>query len=155
MAFVLDGRIKVYWFDTIPAAPLAPTQSEITGADSLIGTKQGEELIEINGWEKSPSTIPLPGYAGRAVGALAGEVTYAQSSLAWRMHETTRTIYALMVDDAAGWVGFAQDGVAATKEMEIFPATVAAKNRRKARNAANAFEAFFSIEAPYNATQAA
>lgn len=154
-AFVLDGRIQVYWFDTIPAAPLAPTQTEITAADSIRGTKQTEELIEINGFEKTPSTIPLAGYAGREVGALAGEVTYAQSSLAFRKDSTVTTTYTLLVDDEEGWLGFAQDGAGSGKEMEIFPAQVAATNRRKARNVANSFEVFFSISAPYKATQAA
>ena len=154
-AFVLDGRIKVYWFDTVPTVPTAPTQAQITGADNVTGTKQTEELIEINGFEKTPSTLPLAGYAGREVGALAGEVTYAQSSLAFRKDSTATTTYTLLIDDAEGWLGFAQDGAGVGKEMELFPATVAATNRRKARNVANSFEVFFSISAPYKAVQAA
>lgn len=155
MTFILDGRLKLYWFTSLPGTPTAVTQAQITAATAVTGTKQTEELIEINGWEKSAATIPVPGYAGRSVGSLAGEITYAQSSLAWRKHATTTTTYTLFVDDAVGWMGFALDGAGVGKEMELFPATVAGKNRRKARNVVNSFEVFFSIEAPYVGAQAA
>ena len=155
MAFVLDGRIAVRHKATAFTAPATPSQTELTGAVNLVGTKQGEELIGIEGWVKQPSSIPLPGFAGREVGTLAGESTYPQSKRMFRMHETIRVIYSLLVDDFAGYVAICQDGLGSGKDSEIFPATVAVAERPKQRNVAATLEVTFSVSPPFKGVQAA
>jgi hypothetical protein len=153
--FLLDGRIAVRFCTTLTPSTTAPTQASLVAGVDLVGTKQTEELIEINGWEIQTSSIPTPGYAGVETGSLSGESQYPASSLAWRKDATSTTIYVSQIAGAAGFVVIAQDGLGSTKEAEVFPVTVASRERRKARNVPNSFVANYSLAPKVIAVQAA
>jgi hypothetical protein len=152
--FLLDGRIAVRFKATI-ISTAAPSQAEMTAAVDLVGTKQTEELIEINGWEIQTSSVPTPGYAGVTTGSLSGESQYPASSLAWRKDAVSTTIYLSQVTAVTGFVIFAQDGQGVGKEAEVFPITVASRERRKGRNVPNSFVANYSLAPKVLAVQGA
>jgi hypothetical protein len=152
--FILDGRIAVR-YKAVITVPSAPTQTEMTAAVDLVGTKQTEELIEINGWEIQTSSVPTPGYAGVTTGSLSGESQYPASSLAWRKDATSTVIYLSQVAGTTGFLIFAQDGQGVGKEAEVFPITIASRERRKARNVPNSFVANYSLAPKVLAVQGA
>lgn len=155
-AFLLDGVIRVPRLASLPVDPDAPTQAELGAGTNMVGTKQTEELIGIDGWEKQPTSIPLPGYAGTEVGTLAGEQSYPESTLTWRKDNASEVIYAAAGETTTlHWMYFAQDGLASGNEAEGFPVTIASRERSKQRNVPNSFTSSYSLSPPYKATQAA
>lgn len=154
--FILDGRIAMVLLTSIPSDELAPTQAELGAGVSLIGTKQAEELIAIEGWTQDVAAIPTPGYAGVATGSLAGESSYPQSSLTWRKDDTSETIYsAVAATNTLQWIYVCQDGLGSGEEALGFPVTIATRERSPERNVPNSFTCAFSVTPPYEATQAA
>lgn len=153
--FVLEGRTAVVWLASAPSSLAAPTQAELAAGVDLVGTKQAEELVEINGFEKQNNSIPTPGFAGLEVGNVAGEQTYPDSDMEWYKDDTSETIYDTVVDGAVGYVALCYDGLGDTLESEIYEVTVASRTRIPARNAAHRFRANFAISAPVLGTQAA
>lgn len=153
--FILDGRMACVWLTSIPATPTAPTQAELGAGTDLIGTAQAEELVEITGFAVQTSSLPTPGFAGTTVGNVAGEQTYPDSSMAFYKDDTSETIYTALADDTTGWLALCPDGLGSGEECDLFPATVASRVRRPARNAPAIFDVNFAIDVPYKATQAA
>lgn len=152
---VLDGTIAIQWLTTIPAIPTAPTQAELTGGTALVGTSQGEELVEIRGFEIQTSSLPTPGYASNVVGNVAGEQTYPDSTLSFYWDDTTQTIYTALAAGNTGWVYVCFDGLGNSLEALGYPTTIASRVRRPARNAPHMFDVNCAISAPYEATQGA
>ena len=152
---VVEGLIAVQWLTSLPSDPDAPTQAELTAGTALVGTSQAEELVEIRGFEIQTSTLPTPGYASNVVGNVSGEQSYPDSTLSFYWDDTTQTIYTALAPGNSGWVYIAFDGLGSGNEALGFPATVASRVRRPARNAPHIFDVNFAVSAPYNATQAA
>jgi hypothetical protein len=153
--FILNGRIKLRFLTTLPTVPTAPTQAELNAGVNVLGTPQAEELAEIAGFEVQTSSLPTPGYAGVQVGNVAGESTFPDSALVFYKDDVVTTIFTAMAQGATGYLAIMRDGQAATKEVELFPVTVASRVRSVARNAPHTFRANMSIGAPYQGTQAA
>jgi hypothetical protein len=153
--FTLDGRIAVYLLTTLPSTPTAPTQAEIAAGTNLVGTKQAEELVDIQGFEAAPTSLPTPGYAGPLTGQVSGELTYPDGVLSWYKDSASSTIYSLMVVDLDAFIFIAQDGLGSGEEGQLFPVLVADRNRRKARNAPNIFDVTMNTGVPYECVQAA
>jgi len=89
---LLNGVIEVRLLTSIPSTPTAPTQAELDAGVDLRGTEQTEELIEINGWQKTTEAVPTGGYASTNVGSLAGPSSYPASNLVWRFDDTSEEI---------------------------------------------------------------
>lgn len=153
--FVLGGRSKARWLTTLPATPLAPTQSELDAGTDLVGTSQAEELMDIQGFAVQPSSIPTPGYAGTLVGNVAGDQTYPDSTLSFYKDDTASVIYTALARGNTGWVALMYDGQASGEEVDLFPATVVSRVRRPALNSPHIFDVNFAIDVPYEGTQAA
>lgn len=154
--YLLDGVINVALLTTLPATPTAPTQAELAAGTDLIGTKQTEELIQINGWQKDTESIPTPGYAGTDVGSLAGSSSYGASSLVHRADDTSEVIYtALDETTTLQWVAFAQQGFSSGNRAVIFPVTIPVQEESVERNVPHSFRTDFSVTPPYKAVQAA
>lgn len=151
----LPGQAALAWLTTIPTAPTAPTQAEITAGVDLIGTSQDEELMDFDGWTVNSSTIPTPGYASHQVGNITGDQTYPDSRLSFYKDDTDEVIYDALAEGNVGWVAIMLDGQLSTNEVTLFPATVSSRVRRVARNEAHIFDVNFSIDVPYEGTQAA
>lgn len=153
--FTLDGRLAARYLSTIPATPTAPTQAELTAGTDLVGTKQAEELADIQGFEPAPSSVPTPGYAGAVTGNVAGELTYPDAVLSFYKDSASSTIYSALATGTTGWIFLGQDGLGSGEEGELFPIEVVSRIRRKARNAPNIFDVTMTTDAPYECTQAA
>lgn len=153
--FTLDGRAEMVFLSSLPSSPTAPTQAELAAGTDLVGTKQTEELAEIQGFEPSPSSIPTPGYASSTTGNVAGELTYPDAVMSFYKDSNSSTIYDLLVEGLEGWIAMGLDGFASGEEIEIFPVGVVSNVRRKARNAPNIFDVTLSTDAPFKGTQAA
>lgn len=153
--FILDGRMAARFLTTIPSTPTAPTQAELGAGVDLIGSAQAEEMVDITGFEVQTNSIPTPGYAGTLTGNVAGEQNYPDSTISFYKDDTSETIYSALADATVGWVALMQDGEGSGKECDLFPASVASRVRRPARNAPNIFDVNFAIDVPYKATQAA
>lgn len=151
--FILDGQVVIKWLTSLPTDPNAPTQAELNAGTDLIGTAQAEELVEIRGFEVQTSSIPTPGYSGTLVGNVAGEQTYPDSTLAFYKDDASSTIYTALASGNTGWVYIMMDGQGSGLEALGFPATVASRVRRPARNAPHIFDVNFAIDVPYEATQ--
>lgn len=154
--FLLNGVIKIDLLGTIPAAPLAPTQSELTGGDDVVGSETSEELIDITGWQKSTESVPTGGYSSLNVGSLAGKSSYPQSSLTWRTDDTDETIFGL-VDETTTlqWLYISQNGRSSGNRSYGFPVTIAVREEGVVENVPQSFRADFSLTPPYKAVQAA
>lgn len=153
--FVLDGNLDVRFLASLPTDPNAPTQAELTAGVSLVGTKQTEELVEINGYELQTSTIPTPGMAGLATGNVGGEQTYPDSSIMVYKDDTSELIYASQTQGTTGFYYLSLDGLGSGEESEGFPVTVLSRPRAKAAKTGHKFTVNTSVDVPYDATQAA
>lgn len=153
--YVLNERLKLRFLATAPTTLAAPTQAQLTAGVDLIGTQQAEELNDIGGWEVQTNSSPTEGYAGLEVGNVAGAQTYPDSWLQWYKDDTVTTIFTAVEKGETGYLAFMRDGQAATKEVELFPVTVASRPRSLAKGVAHTFRANFSLAPPVLGVQAA
>lgn len=164
-----DGLLTIDWVPDYATDITNPDSAILIGSGanaedgnfvSLIGAKGREELNTVTGWEVQNSSIPLEGYAGPAVGSLAGGQTYPESSLTWLSSNTEQTIFDLMepatqgntqtTDTAA--VVFGRTGKVTGGYYQLFPVQVASREISKGRNVPGTFTANFSLNAPLDGT---
>jgi hypothetical protein len=151
---ILAGTIAIRWLTTAPTTMAAPTQAQLTAGINLVGSNQNEELAEMDGWNVEPSILPTPGYASNRVGNVTGDQSYGQASMAFYSHLTIRDIWTALADGNTGWVAIMDFGQAATRDVEIFPATVMSRVRRRGDRGVRMYDVNFSIGAPISGTQA-
>lgn len=154
--FLLNGLIDVRLLAAVPAAPLAPTQAEMNAGTPLVGAENSEELTAINGFRLTSEGVATGGYAGLNVGSLTGSSSYAASSLVWRADSVVEVIFSAVAKSATQqWLAFSQKGHGAGLRSTIFPVTISNRQEGLDPVAAQVFEAFFSLDVPYDAVQAA
>ena len=153
--FTIEGRAKVRFLTTEPTDPNAPTQTELSAGVDVMGSKQAEELVVMNGWEVQTSTIPTPGLSGLETGNVGGEQTYPDSSMEIYKDDTSATIYSALTKGTTGFMAIMMDGQSSGEECELFPVTVLSRVRQKAGQTGHKFTVNFALDVPYEATQAA
>lgn len=148
--FLLNERIIVRHLPTLPPDPLLPSlATDLAAGTNLIGATSAEELEDISGFEPSPSTITMGGYASIKEGTLPGPQSYGDSRLSFYMDDTIRAIYSLFPGLSTGFLSFAQDGEVVGADIVIFPYSVGSRVRRPARNVAAQVDVNFAIQVEY------
>lgn len=151
--FTLVEDLEVFWIPNavtianLAALSIATHIGAVTAVD-LVGPLNGEGLVgdSIQGFEESSARIPTPDYKTRVVGTVGGDITIADSSMAFYAHKTQSDIRTALIADAGGRIVFAFTGVTAAAEYEIWPCTVLLQKASKARNEAHTFMVEFSTE---------
>jgi hypothetical protein len=130
----------------------APTAAEIAAGVDLVGSKQAEELSDLQGWRTDSDVLPTPGYAGTTVGNVAGDETYPASSFTWYKDSVSATIYSAIgtavSTGADRWVIIMWEGATVGEETEVFPVRVTSRVRDPARNVPHTFTANYALDTP-------
>lgn len=145
--YILPGTLAVAWLASEPTLP-NPTQAEITAGDDLLGSKSGEALAGITGFQPSVSVYDTPDYVDARVGNVGGTVTYPQSSLMFYADDTSTTLRDLLSVDTNGFLVFGFNGSAQGEESQVFTASVVSNEYDPNPGQATMFEVAFSIAAP-------
>lgn len=134
--------------------PAAITVAEVTDGSvvDLVGPANGEGIVadSIQGFQASPSTIPVPDYVGDEVGTIPGQTTYPDSSFEIYAHKSQSTIRSALTDGADGYIMFCHgtNDPTATTEYDLFPVTVLTTVKMKAKNEAHKEMVSFSVGVP-------
>jgi len=146
--YILPGTLAVVWLASTPVDPAAPTQAEVSGGTNLLGTKAGEALAGITGFQPSVAVYDTPDYVDARVGNVGGTVTYPQSSLMFYADDTSTTIRDLLSVDTSGFLLLGFNGSAQNEESQLFTATVVSNEYDPNPGQATMYEVAFSISAP-------
>lgn len=146
--YILPGTLACYWLTSQPTEAAPSIGTELSGGTSLLGTKSGEALAGITGFQPSVSVYDTPDYVDARVGNVGGTVTYPQSSLMFYADDTSTTLRDLLAVDGNGWLVFGFNGAVIGEESQVFTASVVSNEYDPNPGQATMFEVAFSIAAP-------
>jgi len=153
--YILPGTLSVYWLTSAPTLVAPSISTELSGGTNLLGTKAGEALAGITGFQPTVSVYDTPDYVDARVGNVGGTVTYPQSSLMFYADDTSTTIRDLLAVDGSGWLVIGFNGAVNGEESQVFVATVVSNEYDPNPGQATMYEVAFSIAAPTKGLYAA